>query len=74
MCKQLLIQYCFLQDEALRQAVKECGGGVDGRKIDWSAVAEIVGGATAQQCRGRWNTINPALDKCKRGPWTDEEV
>ena len=51
--------------------MKTCGG-----TDNWLEIAKLVGyGVRGEQCRLRWhNYVNPELQKCERGGWTDKEV
>eukprot|EP01034_Spumella_vulgaris_P029261 gene29261-36281_t len=56
-------------DERLRHAADQFG-------LKWGAVAQFLNeGKTSEQCYNRWTRYaNPALEKCKKTKWTDDEV
>ena len=57
----------------LREAVKIYGTNHRGC---WTSIAEHTGyGLSGQQCWTRWHhNLDPALSRCKQGPWSEEEV
>lgn len=57
-------QWSLEEDEALKSAVQAVQG------HHWSKIALMIPGKTAQQCLGRWRTLNPSIS---HEPWTEEE-
>jgi hypothetical protein len=57
------------EDLNLKNSVQTHGG------KDWPAIAALVPGRTKAQCRNRWSTLDPSIDRRngRNGKWAEDE-